>query len=221
MKVAFILLFLMLTRLPLLAGMGILSSNETASVVSNFNANLAVFRSTISEANYAFLGFHSTNEISTMTNTNAIVVYSMALSRLRNYHLGDDFRSLLDPWSELIVPVVVSTNVRSSFAFRFNAGRTVVSDVKFGQRKLIRELMAMYRSIPTGNVKSGDVPFAVEIPVFDIWLIGYVDTDDKIVLLPVIDLPLGPFTINRGQPLTPAVMLRLATVAQRYNGLPN
>lgn len=223
MKLLLILLVLLPTRGLLVAAslMGTLSTNENVLVASNLNTSIVLFRNSITEANYAFLGFHATNEISQMAPTNAIAVYTMSLSRLRNYHLGDDFSGLLEPWSQVIVPVVASTNVRSSLTFRFNAARTVVSDVKFGQRKLIRELMSTYRSISPVRVQANDQPFVVEIPVFDIWLVGYVDAQSRLVFLATIDLPLGPMTIYRGEPITEAAMLRLATLALRYDGLPN
>jgi len=217
----FIILVLMLARTSAPAAMGILASNENSTAESYSSSNLIVFKTTVTEATYAFLGLHSTNEISQMALTNPVVVYSLPLARLRNYHLGDDFSTLLEPWSQLIYPVVVSTNLRSSLAFRFIRPGDVLSDIKFGQRKLIRELMATYHSIPPAQVKAGDAPFAVEIPVFDIWLIGYVNVQNQLVLLATVDLPLGPIIINRGQPITEAAMLRLATVAMRYNGLPN
>ena len=81
--------------------------------------------------------------------------------------------------------------------------------------------MAAYTSIPPGLVKAGDAPFIVEIPVFDIWLVGYVDTQDKAVLLATIDLPLGAVTIPQGQPITALAMFQMAARAQNYNGLPN
>jgi hypothetical protein len=61
----------------------------------------------------------------------------------------------------------------------------------------------------------------VEIPVFDIWLIGYVNPQGRAVLLATIELPLGAMTIAAGQPITDVAMFQMTVKAQNYNGLPN
>ena len=226
MKSLFILLVLMLARTLAMAELGILASNALVAVSSQAASNFYTFKEAITADNYSFLGFHSTNEVSQATLANPIPVHSLSLSLLRNYHLGDDFSTLLEhPPSGAMFPIMVGTNVRSSAISRFDRTGPEVRAMKpnFGQRKLIRELMGPYRSlsIPPVPLWPHTAPIIVEVPVFDIWFIGYADTEDRLVLLATIDLPLGPVTINRGQPVTQAAMLHLATVALRYNGLPN
>jgi aspartokinase len=121
----------------------------------------------------------------------------------------------------VIIPLVVGTNVRSSISFSLNVTANTVSNVKFGRRKLIRELMATYRSIDTHQVKADGAPFAVEIPVFDIWLIGYVNVQNELELIATIDLPLRDMVVSRGERISEAAMFRMAIMAQQYNGLPN
>lgn len=221
MKTLYAMLALALT--PALWGgpMGHLGSNELALAQSFATTNMAAFKSIIDGTNVAFFGFHSTNEIAKATNAGPLMIYIIPLDRLRDYHPGDDTRALLEPSSRVIFPLLVGTNVRSSISFRVNTTANSVSGVKFGQRRLIRELMQTYRSILPSDLLPGSTPFIVEIPLFDIWLVGYVDPQDKVVLLATIDLPIQPMTLNRGQRVSEEALFRLAVMARQYNGLPN
>jgi len=91
----------------------------------------------------------------------------------------------------------------------------------WGQPQLIRDLMRTYGIIPPAEVRSGTVPFAVELPVLDIWLVGYYNPQNAVVLRSTVDMRLGPLTINRNEVVPEAAMHQLAITAQRYNGLPN
>jgi hypothetical protein len=205
------------------AAMGILSSNQIVEVESYTSNKVSMLRATATQANFAFLGFHSTNEVAqAVADTNVLLVHSIGLERLRNYRLGDDFGTLIQPLPgfRLLFPLLVETNVRSSLAFHW-IPPVQFSEAKLGQRKLIREVTSVSRAIPTALVKSGDAPFIVEVPVFDIWFVGYVNAEDKVVLLPTVDLRVGKLTIAKGQPLPDTAMLNLSVMASRYNGEPN
>lgn len=205
---------------------GVLASNEWSVVEAFVGTNLAMFKSSVNATNYGFYGFNAPTEVAIATTNKPLLIYTIPLSKLQSYQPGDDFKTLWERTSRVIFPVVVPvagpvSEVRSSLSFRIDATNKLVSAVKFGQRRLIRELIATYQTVNPANVKPNDAPFAVEIPVFDIWLIGYVDTQDRGVLLATIDLPLGTVAIPAAQVITEAAMFRMATKAQNYNGLPN
>ena len=204
---------------------GVLASNELATAQLFAGTNLALFTSSVTSTNFAFYGFHAPDEVALATTNKPLLIYRIPLNKLQAYLPGDDFKTLWERTSRVIFPVVVpvgiNTEVRSSLSFRIDATNNIVSDVKFGRRRLIRELMAAYETINPADVKPDDAPFVVEIPVFDIWLIGYVDTQDRGMLLATINLPLGTVTIPATQFLNEAAMFRMATKAQSYNGLPN
>jgi hypothetical protein len=214
--------FIVLMLAPFLAeGLGLLQSNEVALATNYAKSNFTAFTNSINAANYSFFGLQSQSDLAQLTNDQPLVVYTIQLNPLRNYHPGDDRQALLERSSQVIIPLVVGTNVRSSISFSLNVTANTVSNVKFGRRKLIRELMATYRSIDTHQVKADGAPFAVEIPVFDIWLIGYVNVQNELELIATIDLPLRDMVVSRGERISEAAMFRMAIMAQQYNGLPN
>lgn len=225
MKPFCILLILILARTLEAATLGVLSASNAVVIEAFANNQVSVLRSVTSDANYAFMGFHAASELSQIDpikDTNVLLIHTISLDRLRNYHVGDDFAAMLETPStlRLIVPLRVNTSVRSSLSFRFEPSLQF-SETKFGQRKLIRELTAIYQSIPPGRVKTDERPFVVELPVFDLWFIGYLTPMNRLVLLPTVDIRLGTTTIPRDKPLTETNMFKLATVALNYNGLPN
>jgi hypothetical protein len=191
-------------------------------VATNYaNSNFTAFKNSINAANYAFFGLQAPGEVTHMTNGQPLLVYTIQLNPLRNYHPGDDMKALLERSSDVIVPLAVNTNVRSSISFSLNVAGGTVSNVKFGRRRLIRELMTVYHSIDPNQIKPDEARFVVEIPVFDIWFVGYVNTQDELELIATIDLPLRNMVVSRGERISPAAMIRLAMMAQLYNGLPN
>jgi hypothetical protein len=226
MKLRFALWILLCARGTLWGAVSTLTTNDLASARIEGSNSLARFKALITPANYQLMGFGSTNDLLLATNAEPLVIYTSVQSQLNNYHLGQSFDPLLDPTPRrVIIPVLVGTNVTSSTTLRAQPGAVggalVWATENWGQPRLIRELMATYRSIPNSEIRSGTVPFAVELPVFDIWLLGYYDPKNQLVLRSTVDLPLGPITVHRNEIVSSAAMYQLGIRAQRYNGLPN
>ncbi len=205
-----------------------LDTNVMNSVRIAASNSLAAFRTHITPANYQLMGFDSTNEVLTATNGSPLLIFAVQMNQLTNYHTGTDFNSLLDPppTPRVIIPIMVGTNVRSSTTLRpeQTAPGTPVYWVgqDWGHPKVIRNLTGTYGAIPSGEISPGTVPFAVEVPMPRIWLVGYYDTQTRLVLRSTINLPLGPITINRNEAITQPAMELIAAEARRYNPkLPN
>jgi hypothetical protein len=81
--------------------------------------------------------------------------------------------------------------------------------------------MGAYETLPPEAFTQPVLPFAVEIPVFNLWFIGYLDAQNVFFLRSTVHLSLGPDTISQNQNVTQAAMYRLATLAQNYDGRPN
>lgn len=200
-----------------------LGTNEMNSVRIAASNSLAAFRAHITPANYQLMGFDSTDDALTATNGDPLLIFTVQMNQLTNYQSGNDFNFLLvpPPPPRSIVPIMVGTNVTSSTTLRLAkaAAGTPVSWVgaDWGHPKVIRNLIGTYRAIPSGEVSPGTVPFAVEIPIPRILLVGYYDTKTNLVLRSTVDLRLGPITINRNQVVTQQAMQQLATEARRYN----
>jgi len=240
MKSLFIFLFVALAQgigsLALGAALGTnafdpgvpLGINEMNSIRNAASNSLTAFRTHITPANYQLMGFDSTNEVLTATNGEPLLIFAVRMSQFTNYLSGSEFNSLLAPTPRprVIVPVMVGTNVRSATTLRPAPGAAATPmgwvGGDWGHPKLIRNLTGTYRAITNTEVHPSTVPFAVEIPMPRIWLVGYYDRQTNLVLRSTIDLRLGPIVINRNQVVTQPAMQLLATEARRYNpNLPN
>jgi hypothetical protein len=174
---------------------------------------------------YAGLGFSSTNEASNAKTGEPLQIYRIALKPLQEYLLGQDFNSLLEvdasfqPARRVTVPVYANGDVKSSISMRMDG--TTWGSEKLGRPELIRSLMKELPKVPNNSRNPGILPFAVEVEVFDIWFIGYYNMQNKLVLLTIMDMQLGPIFLQRDKPMTSPAMFRLAAAAQRYNDKPN
>jgi len=227
MKPAVKLLFVALVELILPPAFGLPVSSNAVVQATN---SLATFKTLITPANYFLMGFHTLAESALATNAEPVPIYSVRQDQLMNFHPGQDFATLLEvnphqePAPRAIVPIMVGTNVRSSAILRFApqpGAPDLWTNSDWCQPKLIRDLMETYHAIPGTQIRAGSIPFAVEIPVFKLWFVGYYNPQNKLIVRSTVDLPLGTNAIARTQIVTDGAMQKLATTAQRYNGLPN
>lgn len=203
----------------------VLSTNDLAAAAQAGTTSLGRLKEMVTPRNYQWLGFHSADEVQLATTGSPMLVYSAEHGKLRSYVSGQAFHTLLEPAPRrVIIPILAGGEVRSSTTLQARLGAGGVlqwTPANWGQPRLIRELTATARSIPQAEIKKGSAPFAVEVPVFDVWLIGYYNPQDELVLRATVDLRFGPAIIPRHGILTPAAMRELALAALRYNGLPN
>jgi len=103
-----------------------LEATVLAAARNQATNSLATFQGFITPENFELLGFTSVLEASTATNADPLLIYTVPLSRLKNYEVTNDFNSLLYPDPQLdpapvtrvIIPVMADTNVRSSISLR-------------------------------------------------------------------------------------------------------
>jgi hypothetical protein len=221
---------LTLSLLPVPASAG-LGGPELAAARSQATNSLVTFQGFITPANFELLGFTNEAEILTATNADPLLIYTIPLSRLIAFPPTNDFTSLLQPdpqtnpapVTRLIIPVMADANVRSAISLRLVPNEVRWTNASWGDPKLIRALVGAAQSIPPAQLAPGSVPFVVEIPVFDVWLIGYYNssTPSKLVLVSTARMRFGPVSINQYEVITPTAMEQMRIAAQRYNGLPN
>jgi hypothetical protein len=216
--------------MPASAGLG---SNELFAARSQATNSLVSFQGFITPANHELLGFTNVAEILTATNADPLLIYTVPLNRLVTFPPTNDFTSLLQPDPQLnpapvtrvIIPVMVDGNVRSSISLRLvpNALPVRWTNASWGDPNLIRTLVGTGQSVPPPELAAGSAPFVVEVPVFDVWFIGYYNsrTPSKLVLVSTARMRFGPVFINQYEVITPAAMEQMRIAAQRYNGLPN
>lgn len=225
-----LIVFLLAATLVSVSVAAPLGSNELAAVRHQGSNSLATFAELVTPSNYQWMGFGYPGEIATATNGAPLLIYTIPLNRLISYQTTNSFETLLlpdpqidpAPVTRVILPILVSTNVRSSTTLRLVPGQPPTwTNANWGYSGLIRNLLNTYSSIPGGEIKNDWPPFVVEIPVFDAWLIGYYNKANKLVLRATTDMRLGPVTVNRNQNVSREAMLQLSLTAQRYNGRPN
>ena len=185
------------------------------------------------------MGFSTANEILAATNGVPLLSFTIPFFNLTNY-TGPDFDELLQPQPQTqlrfraIVPVMVGTNIRSSLTLRPAQGPgggatppavTQWVEGDWGRPEVIRSLIATYRAVTNANLQlPGTVPFAVEVLIPRVWLVGYKDRPGgKLVLLAIVDLHLaGGVSIPQGLAITSDAMKQFRDAARRYNrNLPN
>lgn len=210
-----------------------LGTNELAAARTQGSNSLATFEGLITPSNFQLMGFNAVAEVGTATNGEPLLIYTVQLTQLAGYQPPNNFGLLVHPdprvepapVTRVIVPILVGTNVRSSMTLRLVSaapGQPVRwTNANWGYSGLIKDLIGTYRTIPQNQLKSGWSPFAVEIPVFDIWLIGYYTPQNDLRFRATSDMRVGAVAINRNQDISEAHMHQMAIIAQRYNGLPN
>lgn len=177
MKLRVIFLFVLLAHRVGWAAALPISTNDIALARSQGSNSLVTLKALVTPRNYHLLGFHSADEVLQATNAEPIAIYSAVQGNLTNYLPGLSFDSVLAQESrQVIMPIMVGANVRASTTLRAQpaapGAAATWATANWGQPRLIRNLMATFRNIPNADVLPGSVPFAVEIPVLDIWFIG-------------------------------------------------
>ena len=206
-------------------------TNQLDQIKIGASNGFFVFRQLITPLNHQLMGFGSTNELATVTNGAPLPIYTMGFSQLTNYAPGSELSLLIEPPPEtqtaprVIVPIMDGTNARSSMLLRevpSPVGQGAHwTNMSWGKPNLIRDLMRAHQAVPHADLKADTTPFAVEVPVFDIWFIAYYNHENRLILQSTSRIRLGPLTVNRDERINEAAMHQLRITAQRYNGLPN
>src|ERR1051325_11131021 len=201
-------------------------SNElqyVSQAMTNAGPALATLK-TLGYRDLAGTGFANTTEIHLAVNGDPIPIYRVTHAALSAYHALDSLDTLLpvnvttQSANYLIIPVKVGTKARSSISMRWDGTnwRTTI----LGRPDLIRRLTNTYVTVPIES-RAPVQPFVLEIEFFDIWLIGYYNNQNQLILLTTRELHSGSINIAAHQPMTSEMMYRFASSAERYNFKPN
>ena len=198
------------------AGLG---SNGLAEARGQASNSLVTFQALITPTNYKLMGFNTFDQIQSATNGEPIPIYTITLTRLRNYG-GQEMNELLQETPRAIVPVLVGATVHSSTTVRRDPQAWTTAN--WGQPRLIRDIMAAYNAIPTNTIPAGQRPFVVEMPVFNRWFVGYTNTMNKLILRTTSGLDFGPATnVLKSHVVTTNAMSALSAKAVAFTGQSN
>jgi hypothetical protein len=193
-------------------------TNAIYEVRSPATKSLAIFKTLVTSANYKSYGFESASEVAQATNGQAILIYPIRFDLLQTYVPNQSLLTLLAPFDRAIVPVMVGTNVRSSLTMRLIPDQSIWTNDSWGQPRLIKSLVQIVSQIPSAEIQSGSVPFGVEVPVFDMWFVGYRDPNGNTVFRSLFEIP--PLNLQSGAVVPAATMAYLADLSKKYTGPP-
>jgi len=177
---------------------------------------LVSFRRLVTPKNFAKLGLHSTSEIGTTSLGEPLAVYHIGLDSLRDFQKDRSPANLLTNLTEVIYPITVNQEVRSSLALARVKGRW--TERRFGASNLIRLLAnaRKERAEATGLPLSS--LFAVQVPAFNVYLIGYFSAD-RLMLVSVVDDAYLQLRAHEPRP-GGELLAGLVPFAQKRNRLP-
>ena len=198
-----------------------LSSNDVHQARIQGTNGLASFKLLIKPATAVPQGFSSTNEIQSAVLGEPFRVYRVPLDRLRAYAPPQDFKLLLTPAPKVIFPLEVHGKTKSSLTVRLEGNRWRTDN--WGLPALIKDMTAARHNLATNQPQWAEQSYAVEIPVFNLWFLGYTNTlNNSVEFVTLSALKFGTVTVASAQQVVPVnAMTNLAAMANKYTGLSN
>jgi hypothetical protein len=188
-------------------------SDPLAASLEPAGKSLETFRQLVTDHNYQAMGFGSADGVKSATLGEPLVTYFVRLDRLREYQPTTDPNTMLNGGDEVIYPVLVGQEVRSSIRLAPRGGSWQA--VSFGGPRLSRALFEA-RAKHTGAPAS--TYMAVAIPALNLQFLGVKD-GQKLTLISLQDNSRAKLTSGSKLPAD-QVFARLVPLAKDYNGLP-
>ena len=177
---------------------------------------LDTLRKLVTAANAKDMGFDNPSDAASARLGDPVRVQMVRLDALRQFEAGTDPGRLLTDANQVIYPVAVRDQVKSSIVVEGSGNQWKASS--FGGPRLVQQ-MARYRADVTGRLKPvPDSVTVVHVAVPNVYFLGY-RVDGRLMLTPLENHP--DFRFEAGSSL-PAdqVFATLAPFARNYNGLP-
>ena len=169
----------------------------------------------LTRANFKAMGFESPDEVAKSKLGDGLAVFVIGLDDLRKYTPGTDPNKLLVAADQVIYPVMVNDQPRSSVTVE--KMREKWEATSFGGSNLIKAIIGARSAVVAAGAPADNL-FVARVPGLNIYLIGF-RTGDKLMLAPIMDDANLKFSAGKAEP-GEEVLAALAPVAQRYNGLP-
>jgi len=177
---------------------------------------LGDYQRLVTQENYQRLGFETASEIKSATLGAPILDYMIRLDELKAYEVGTDPHRLLRPTNQVIYPVMVGEQARSSFSLtKTDKGWGVVA---YGSPILIRALTQLRASEAARSQQAEGSYFSVRIPAFNLYLLGS-HSNSTLMFTPVFDDPkLG---LKAGEvEVADSLLQKLKPAVEEHDGLP-
>jgi hypothetical protein len=175
--------------------------------------SLETFRQLVTERNYQAMGFTSADEVKSATLGEPLLTYFVRLDRLREYQPTTDPNTMLSGGDEVIYPIQVGQQVRSSIRLTQHGGSWQA--VSFGGPRLSR---ALFEARARQAAAPATSYMAVAVPALNLQFLG-VKAGQKLTLISLQDNPRAKLTAGSALPAE-QVFASLVPLAKDYNGLP-
>lgn len=176
---------------------------------------LETLRQIITAQNYKGMGFESVDEVKSATLGEPLGVFYVHLDQLKEYQPGSDPEKLLTDVGQMVYPVAVKDQVRSSVVVA--KSDDVWKAARSGGPNVIQAI-SRARSTVASSEKPPASTFVVQVPALNFYFVGY-RADGKLMLTPILDDP--QYNFKAGVPLPAEDVFRaLTAAATNYNGLP-
>lgn len=178
--------------------------------------SLETFSQLVTKDNYRQMGFESPEEVRSATLGTPIQDFMVRLDKLKKYEPGSRPDELLTATSQVIYPVLVKGQVRSSITLSKTKGSwQAVSFGGFNFVKLVSSTL-MESSKVTGLDYSSY--FTVRVPSLNLFFLGF-RSNNELMLVPLTDNPMLKFKAGASMKAERAFSAILPD-AKAHNGLP-
>lgn len=177
---------------------------------------LPAFGELVTDRNCKAMGFDSPRQAKEVRLGIPLRIFMVELASLKKYRPGDEPDALVRPLDQVLYPVLVGDQTRSSMVI--SRIDEVWQPTEIGAASVIKVLDQLRKRSSDSTKLSLESYFVVRIPALNLEFLGY-RIDNTMMLTPLIDEPAYGFA--RGRPLPAArVFEALLPDAERHDGLP-
>ena len=170
---------------------------------------LSVFQKLVNPSNFKTLGLDSLDEATQAKLAPPLEIFNIGLDKLKGYKAGDDPEALLTKSSEMVYPLSVNGQIKSSVTVLHKEAGYQPSS--FGNADVVKRLVAAEKP-------ENGPSFIVRVPALNMFFLGG-HAGGKLVLTTIIDDP--RIDIRGGETRSAdLVLVRLVPIAATYNGQP-
>jgi len=178
--------------------------------------SLATFGKLITKENYRQMGFESPGEVHEAKLGRPFQNFMVKLDQLQKYQKGSDPNKLLTGGNQLVYPILVKGQVRSSITIGEVNGDWKAES--FGGPSFIKLLTKVQKKVSEIDRLPLSAYFVVRVPALNLYFIGY-RIDNKLMLTPLHDDP--GFKFKSGISMSAdKVFTAILPAAKKHDGLP-
>lgn len=177
---------------------------------------LVTFSKLVTKENYKQMGFESSEEVLMAKLGQPLQDFMVRLDQLKEYQPASDPDKLLSGGNQVVYPLLVTEQVRSSITIgEINGNWKAVS---FGSPKFIKLSNTILTKSAEVTGISPSSYFVVRVPALNLVFLGY-RIDNKLMLVPLLDAPHFGFKAGVSMEAN-EVFTTILPAAREHDGLP-